>query len=209
MPSSQAIQIERMVKRVDNAIHNPSVKYTGVKAALADLKAANIKPSYDDYDCWIRLAIDAKDERKLCCLFGRVCKSALLHLLEKGQAYLPMYMKSSMFNPNKHLYNNYYNYDFDILSLVDDSKLTLFFRQPKAWPILLRLGESKRFRKYYSVNPIAKKRKEQRIVLLRFWLLTTKHLLRSWQESLYVPGTGALYKKAAASFEAAIHRDRS
>jgi hypothetical protein len=209
MPPSKAIQIERMVKRVDNAIHNPSVDYRGVKDALADLKAANIRPSYDDYDSWIRLAIEARSERKLCYLFGSVNKSALLHLLEKGQPYLPMYMKSSMFNPNKHLNDNYYNYDFDILSVVEDSKLTLFFRQPKAWPVLMRLGESKRFRKYYAVNPIAMKRKQQRTMLLRFWLLTTKPLLRSWQESLYIPGTGALYKKAAASFEETIHRDRS
>jgi hypothetical protein len=209
MPPTRALKIERIVKRVDNAIHNPSVNYRGVKDALADLKAANIRPSYDDYDHWIRLAIDARSERKLCYLFGSVNKSALLHLLEKGQLYLPMYMKSSMFNPNKHLNDHYYNYDFDILSIVDDSKLTLFFRQPKAWPILNRLGESKRFRKYYAVNPIAIKRKQQRTMLLRFWLLTTKSLLNRWRESLYFPGTGALYKKAAAAFEASIHRDKS
>jgi hypothetical protein len=201
MPPTQAIQIERMVKRVDNAIHNPSTDYKSVKNALADLKAANIRPSYDDYDCWIRLAIDVKDERKLCYLFGGTKKSALLYLLEKGQAYLPLYMNSSMFNPNKHLYNNYYHYDLDILSLTDDSKLTLFFRQPKAWPILKRLEEIKRFRKYYSVNPIAIKRKQQRTILLRFWLLTTKSLLQTWKESLYAPGTGVFYKMAEASFK--------
>lgn len=208
MPS-KAIQIERMVKRVDNAIHNPSIDYKGVKAALADLKAASIRPYREDYDHWIRLAIDAKDERKLCCLFGSTQKSALLHLLENGQAYLPMYVNSSMFNPN-FMPSYYYRHDYDICGLLDNGPaLTLFFQQPKSWPILKRLEREPGFRKYFTLNPVFKRRKYLAKVLLRFWLLTTKPLLRSWRESLYIPGTGALYKKAAAAFEASIHKDRS
>ena len=39
MPLTQAIQLERIVKRVDNAIHNPSVNYKSVKDALVVMKA--------------------------------------------------------------------------------------------------------------------------------------------------------------------------
>lgn len=70
MPPTQAIQIERMVKRVDNAIHNPSTDYKSVSAALADLRAASIRPYREDYDHWIRLAIDAKDEKNYVVYLG-------------------------------------------------------------------------------------------------------------------------------------------
>lgn len=130
----------------------------------------------------------------------------MIHLLEKGRAYVPMYMKSQMFNPNE--YTSYYHrHDHDICGLLDNpqmllnNQLTLFFQQPKSWPILKRMEREFAFRKYFAVNPVAKKRKEQRLCLMRFWLLTTKPLFSSWRESLYAPGTGALYKKAAASFE--------
>ena len=201
MPS-QAIVIERMLKRVDNAIHNPSVNYKGVKDALADLKVSNIRPFRDEYDMWIRMAIEVEDPRKLCCLFGSMKKSPLAHILERGYIYIPMFVSSSMFYPNSE-WNIH-----DIMEFVEkeennyEQKLTLFFQQPKSWPVLQNLLWQGYYRKYLKVNPVAKKRKHLTKVLMRFWLLTTKPLLRSWRESLYIPGTGALYMKAAASFEA-------
>ena len=205
MPPTQAIQTERMVKRVDNAIHNPAIDYKGVKAALADLKAASIRPYRQDYDHWVQLAINSGDERKLCCLFGSIKTSALRHLLKNSpDKYLPLYMKSPMFNPRRSVIKDTEDilheiYDFEQGS---DRRLTLFFQQPKSWPVFKAVGSQRQFKKYFKVNPIAQRRKQQRLVLMRFWLLTTKPLLKSWRESLYAPGTGALYKKAAASFEA-------
>jgi hypothetical protein len=231
MPT-QAIQIERMVKRVNNAIHNPSTDYKSVSAALADLRAASIRPYREDYDHWIHLAIDSGDEKKLRCLFGNTKVSALVHLFNKNPSYIPLYMKSHMFNPNKPvslyysdhyqhdsdlsdiLYNSsvsnnptqyYYNNDIAVTTIKPDveceKRLTIFFQQPKSWPILQRLAEKKYYRKYMKVNPVAKKRKHLAKVLLRFWLVTTKSLLQTWKESLYAPGTGAFYKMAEASFK--------
>ena len=202
MPS-RAIQIERMVKRVDNAIHNPAIDFKGVKAALADLKAAGITPYNQEYDHWIRLAIDSRNEIKLRCLFGSIKTTTLAHLLEKKSSYIPLYMNSPLFNPNN---ESHYNdiIDFGIKNdYTYGEKMILFFQHPRSWTVLQKLiSHRKYFRRYLSVNPIAKKRKHLNKVLLRFWLLTTKPLLRAWRESLYFPGTGALYKKAAASFKA-------
>lgn len=201
MPS-QAIVIERMLKRVDNAIHNPSVDYKGVRDALDDLKAYNIRPYRDEYDKWILLAIEAQDRRKLCCLFGSMKKSPLIHILERGYVYIPMFVNSTLFNP-KSEWNSH-----DIMEFTDnepinyEQKLTLFFQQPRSWPVLESLSWQGYYRKYFKVNPVAKRRKYLTKVIMRFWLLTTKPLLRSWRESLYIPGTGALYMKAAASFHA-------
>lgn len=231
MPPSKGIQIERMVKRVDNAIHNPSIDYKGVSDALADLRAASIRPYREDHDHWVRLAIASGDERKLCCLFGNTKVSALVHLFNKNPSYISLYMKSHMFNPNKPVslyYLDHYQHDSDLSDIVYNSsvsnnptqyyynndiavttikpdvecekRLTIFFQQPKSWPILVRLAEKKYYRKYMKVNPVAKKRKHLAKVLLRFWLVTTKSLLQSWKESLYAPGTGVFYKMAEASF---------
>lgn len=211
MPPSRALQIERIVKRVDNAIHNPSIDYKGVKSAMEHLKYANISPYREDYDHWIHLAIERGDETKLCCLFGSTRISGLLHLLKKSPSHIPMYMKSPMFNPNRVNNLYYYSYDNDILEISEnpnlnsEKQLTLFFQQSKSWPVLKRLGERRGFKKYFGVNPVAKKRKQQRKIILRFWLLTTKSVLKLWRESLYAPGTGALYKKAAVSFGADQH----
>ena len=81
----------------------------------------------------------------------------------------------------------------------------LFFKQPKTASIILRLTEKKLLRKneqilYMNANPVLCKRKQQRKILLRFWLTTVKKNLLYWKESLYFPGTGALYKKAETAF---------
>jgi hypothetical protein len=205
MPPTRATQNERMVKRVDNAIHNSSVDYRSVKSALADLKAAGIPVYREDYDHWIRLAIDACNEIKLRCLFGSIKTSSLAHLLKKSPAHIPLYVKSPM-------YRSHYEYHYhDIMEFVDEElpgyekTLTLFFQQQKSWPVLQKLLFQKYYMRFLRVNPVAKKRKHLATVLLRFWLLTTKPLLRVWRESLYAPGTGALYLKALASFESDRH----
>jgi hypothetical protein len=201
MPLTQAIQLERIVKRVDNAIHNPSINYKSVKDALIVMKTAGIRPFPEDYDRWIRLAIDASSEIKLRCLLGSIKTSSLAHLLKKSPAHIPLYMKSPMYDSN---YEYHYH---DIMEFVDEElpgyekTLTLFFQQPKSWSVLQKVLFQKYYIQFLGVNPVAKRRKHLNKVLLRFWLLTTKPLLRIWRESLYVPGTGALYMKALASFE--------
>jgi hypothetical protein len=87
----------------------------------------------------------------------------------------------------------------------------LFFKQPKTASIILRLTENKLLTKkeqilYMNANPLLRKRKQQRKILLRFWLTTVKKNMLYWRESLYFPGTGALYKKAETSF---LHESKS
>jgi hypothetical protein len=106
------------------------------------------------------------------------------------------------------MYRSHYEYHYhDIMEFVDEElpgyekTLTLFFQQPNSWPVLQKLLFQKYYMRFLRVNPVAKRRKHLTTVLLRFWLLTTKPLLRVWRESLYAPGTGALYMKALISFE--------
>lgn len=217
MPPSQAIQIERMVKRVDNAIHNPAFDSRAVTEALTLLKSVT-HPFREDYDRWVHLAIENGDDRKIAALFTvkyianrPYTRTALNSLFENSPHTIPAYVRSRLFNPD--LNSGYYIYDILVCYWLDEANgrtgilphIYLFFKQPKTVSIIMRLIQNKMFRKkeqflYMNANPILRKRKHMRKVLLRFWLLTTKPLLRSWREALYVPGTGSLYKKAAASF---------
>ena len=213
MPPSHALQIERMVKRVDNAIHNPSVDSRAVKEALTEMKAVT-QPFQADYDHWIRLAIEANNDKKIYALFKityinrlSYTHTSLNALFEHSPQNIPVYVKSRLFNPNQKSVDTLICYH-----LVEAHKhpgilssILLFFKQPKSVSILMRLIETHNLTKkeqalYIDANPIMRRRKHLRKVLLRFWLLTTKPLLRDWREALYVPGTGALYKKALASF---------
>lgn len=213
MPVSEAVRIERLVKRVDNAIHNPAMDYKSVREALDDLKRV-IHPSRDDYDHWIRLAIEARSDTKICSLFGtRISEIALSVLFKYSPHNIPLYVNSRLFNPNmKYPHTTIYVYD-EILCCEFAGEggvgrlpyIHLFFKQPKTASIILRLTENKLLTKkeqilYMNANPVLRKRKQQRKILLRFWLTTVKKNMLYWRESLYFPGTGALYKKAETSF---------
>ena len=213
MPISEAVRIERLVKRVDNAIHNPAMDYKTVREALDDLKCV-IHPSREDYNHWIRLAIEARSDKKICSLFcSRVSEITLSVLFKYSPHNIPLYVNSKLFNPNlKYPLTKIYVYD-DILCYQFAGEgaaarlpyIHLFFKQPKTVSIILRLTEKKLLRKneqilYMNANPVLCKRKQQRKILLRFWLTTVKKNLLYWKESLYFPGTGALYKKAETSF---------
>lgn len=206
MPPSREVRIERMVKRVDNAIHNPSVNYTGVCEAIEDLKANKIRFFHDDYTRWIQIAIQAKSEKKLRCLFTMKL-TGLSSLFKHNSESIPYYVSSDLFNPNQ-FYSHYIHDEMIMRKLIANEHLPsihLFFKQSKSYSILLRLIEGGLMTKkeknlYMSINPVFRRKKQARKTLLRFWFLTAKPAIRNLKESLYCPGTGALYKKAEASF---------
>lgn len=210
MPPSKAILDERMVKRVDNAIHNPTRSAKDVYDAILELKPARVRVMRGDYDTWIKLAIESNDLHKLCAIFtGKRWPNPLALLFEHSPHSIPSFIGSRLFNPNAEMYETLitdWMVDEQYTPGSYSTRLTLFFKQPRTYKLLLRLVEKRAWltmkeKQYYmNLNPVLRKRKLARKVLLRFWLLTTKPMLRCWRESLYVPGTGAIYKKALASF---------
>ena len=217
MPLQDDTYCRRMVKRVSNAIHNPASNATAVREAIKELKQCGIIVYLNDYDDWICEAIHVGSEKKLLALFKHKPRTITDTVLETLMMYsphnIPRYMASIMFNPNKKSdVTGSYTIDSIVAHTLDRhasqgerDAVALFFKQPRAVPILLRYVENKWFTKeqqsmYVNSNPVLVKRRHQRKILLRFWLLTTKSVLVNWRESLYVPVTGALYKKALLSF---------
>ena len=217
MPIQDDTYCRRMVKRVNNAIHNPASNAASVWEAIKELKQCGIVVYLSDYDDWICEAIHVGSEKKLLALFKHRPRLITCTVLETLITYsphnIPRYMASRMFNPNqKCAVTGSYTIDGIIghtmerhASQSERDAAALFFKQPRAVPVLLRFIENKWFTKeqrirYVNSNPVLIKRRQQRKILMRFWLLTTKSVLVNWRENLYIPGTGALYKKALNSF---------
>lgn len=221
---------KRMVKRVSNAIHNPSNNATVVKNALLDAQQTIVLYK-EDYDEWIQQAIDVGNERKLFIILEEsLHKTKRLKLQRLGNRtvlaaliwfyphHVPKYVASAAFNPDiytttsrSYIHDTTVGYLIDMGTHYADNELLqdglrLFFKQPRSASILERFIEDMWFSKadramYINNNPVLLKKKEARKILMRFWLLTTKKNLELWKEALYFPGTGAMYKKALHSFE--------
>jgi hypothetical protein len=86
-------------------------------------------------------------------------------------------------------------------------ELEYFFSLPRTGHILTEIRKVvplENYKFYTSLagkNPDLKKKQRLTKVLLRFWLLTVKRMIPRWKDSLYYPGSGALYLKAFTSFK--------
>lgn len=213
MPPSQAVLTERMVKRVENAIHNPTQSATDVRDALDSLKSAKIRVFNDEIDRWIRLAIESNNKNKVRCLIkrGLHTETMLGRILENSPQHIAQFVASPLYTYDR------WQEGSDLIEIIQpfnerlyDPAIKILFRQPRATQLCSEVIDYlaqkgwKSGKSYqtllYSLNPVLKKRKQQRKILMRFWLLTAKPAIRNFRESLYVPGTGAFYMKALASF---------
>lgn len=208
MPPTTATRDNRLVKRVESAIRNPAITPSQVHSAIKDLQDTGLLLYKEDYLDWIRLAIEVKDCRKLCAVFGYTKRTStpdavcLRLLLEKAPSAIVTFVSSP-------LYRDKETYD-DVIMRCEmfTAAVDLFFRHPKTAPVLLRLcyeghptffGKDKR-RRFIALNPVLRRRAQLRKVLLRFWSITVKKNLPLWRETLYFPGTGAFYKQALTSW---------
>lgn len=208
MPPTTATRDKRLVKRVESAIRNPAITPSQVHSAIKDLQDMGLLLYKEDYLDWIRIAIEVKDCRKLCAVFGYTKRTnspdavCLRFLLEKAPSVIVAFVSSPLYR-DKEMYD-----DVIMKCEMFTAAVDLFFRQPKAAPVLLRLcyeGHPTFFRKYerrrYIVlNPVLRRRVHLRKVLLRFWSITVKKNLPLWRETLYFPGTGSLYLKSLTSW---------
>ena len=204
MPVQDETFYKRMVKRVLNAIHNPASSARDVRDAIQELKHLPVILYKTDYDEWINEAIHVGSGSKLFVVLkalGKNCPDILTGLFNYSPHTIPRFVASRIFRPD--------TVDHEVITLWKDPKMSLvidlFFKQPRTASVILRLANNRWFSKaqqthFMSINPVLEMRKKQRKILTRFWLLTFKKVLGMWRETLYVPGTGALYKKALTSF---------
>ena len=206
MPPTKQTRDDRRVKRVTNAINNPTSSLLNLSEALDSVK--HIRVYQDEIDAWILKAIDLQRYDMILEILGRRSRiplakgeSLVLHaFIFKHPRYLAKFVASPAFHPDRP--NN-----FEILCKTKDEDVHLLaklFEFPRTGNLLESMRWIFSWRLYQQIfhkNPDIQRRIQQQKMLLRFWLLVVKRNLPAWKDSLYYPGSGPLYLKAFASFK--------
>ena len=205
MPATKEIKDERRVKRVTNAINNPTSTLNNLQDALDDVK--RIRIFQDEIDAWINKALSNERYDMVLEILGRSqvsskkAESAVLRtFIFKHTRYLAKFVASPAFHPDcaHHL-------DTLMKTKAEDvERLAKFFILPRTNELIVAmefLFSRSFFRDLIHQNPDIKQRIQKQKILMRFWILVVKRNLPAWRNSLYYPGTGPLYLKAYASFK--------
>ena len=205
MPATKEIKDERRVKRVTNAINNPTSTLNNLQDALDDVK--RIRIFQDEIDAWINKALSNERYDMVLEILGRSqvsskkAESAVLRtFIFKHTRYLAKFVASPAFHPDcaHHL-------DTLMKTKAEDvERLAKFFILPRTSELLVAmefLFSRSFFRDLIHQNPDIKQRIQKQKILVRFWILVVKRNLPAWRNSLYYPGTGPLYLKAYSSFK--------
>jgi len=204
MPS-KAVKEERLIKKVTNAINNPTANIQILRNALDDIKYAHCIIYTEDIDLWISKAITLQRYDMILEIFGKnpniyQLESQVLKLfMFKKHRYLKMFVESDAFHPDwpTHITMLGKNMDKDL------SYFKQFFALKKTGHLLsaIRLSFPAVYSQLVKNNPDLQKKMAARKILARFWLLSVRKILPRWKDSLYYPGSGALYKKAYQHFK--------
>jgi hypothetical protein len=203
MPTKETNDTRR-VKRVMNAINNPVSTVDNLAAALDGVK--NIRVYQDEIDAWVQKALSYQRYDMVLEIFNKnqvslvKSESAVLRLfIFKHQRYLKQFVASKQFQPD-------WPYHLDMLVRTKEEDvhyLTKFFELPKTGKLLLTcnfLFSPSYFKVLVHKNPDIQQRIAKTKIIMRFWFVVKRNL-PAWRDSLYYPGTGALYLKAYASFK--------
>jgi len=207
MPS-KIVTEERIIKKVTNAINNPKSSLYNLQDALEQIRYKGVRVYGDEYDLWISKAILLHRYDMILEIFKinqnyyKLETQVLRLFIFKKPRYLKQFVESNAFVPT--------NPSHAIMIIGKSEKfkeLEYFFSLPRTGHILTEIRkviplENYKFYTFLaSKNPDLQKKQKLTKVLLRFWLLTVKRMIPRWKDSLYYPGTGALYLKAYTSFK--------
>ena len=207
MPS-KIVTEERLIKKVTNAINNPKSTLYNLQDALEQIRYKRLRVYEDEYDLWISKAILLHRYDMILEIFKinqnyyKLETQVLRLFIFKKPRYLKQFVESTAFNA--------INPSHSIMVISKSyrlKELEYFFSLPNTGPLLTEIRKVVPLESYKFYTSLAAKnpdlQKKQRLtkVLLRFWLLTVKRMIPRWKDSLYYPGSGALYVKAFTSFK--------
>ena len=203
MPTNET-KDQRRVKRVTNAINNPTSTLSNLADALNGVK--HVRVYQDEIDAWVQGALKNGRYDMVLEIFNRKqvslvrSESAVLrHFIIKQPRYLKNFVASNRFHPDG-------PYHLDALVKTKEADIHLLanlFALPRTGKLLLAcdfLFSRSHFKALVHKNPDIQQRIAKMKILLRFWFVVKRNL-PAWRNSLYYPGTGRLYLKAFASFK--------
>ena len=210
MSAKERLAIGRALQRVSNALNNPTTTEPMWQDAWAGVNS--IVLLNEDITVWWRIGLEKRRFDMLQTLVAgklrtfkrtRVANETAVftllvrRLCERSTPMLRGFMLNLLgccrFNDAMHelLYTH-----------ADTPALQFMFALRCAEPAIMDLYNNygyKRTRHLIAINKSFKERRAAYWRLVRFWLLVKK-IMVGWRETLYEPGTGALYKKALLSF---------
>jgi hypothetical protein len=207
MPS-KIVTEERLIKKVTNAINNPKSTLYNLQDALEQIRYKGVRVYEDEYDLWVSKAILLHRYDMILEIFKinqnyyKLETQVLRLFIFKKPRYLKQFVESNAFVPT--------NPSHSIMVISKSyrlKELEYFFSLTNTGPLLTEIRKVVPLENYKFYTSLAAKnpdlQKKQRLtkVLLRFWLLTVKRMIPRWKDSLYYPGSGALYLKAFTSFK--------
>ena len=192
------------MKRVANAINNPTSTLSNLAEALAGVQ--HVRIYQDEIDAWVQAALKNGRYDMVLEIFNRKqvslvrSESAVLrHFIIKQPRYLKNFVASNRFHPD-------WPYHLDALVKIKQEDIHLLanlFALPRTGKLLLAcdfLFSRSFFKALFHKNPDIQGRIQRHKILMRFWFLVKRNL-PAWRDSLYYPGSGSLYLKAYASFK--------
>ena len=207
MPS-KIVTEERLIKKVTNAINNPKSTLYNLQDALEQIRYKGVRVYEDEYDLWVSKAILLHRYDMILEIFKinqnyyKLETQVLRLFIFKKPRYLKQFVESNAFSPTNP------SHSIMVISKCYRLKeLEYFFSLPRTGHILTEIRKVvplENYKFYTSLagkNPDLQKRQRLTKILLRFWLLTVKRMIPRWKDSLYYPGSGALYLKAFTSFK--------
>jgi hypothetical protein len=211
MSAKERLAIQRALQRVSNALNNPTTTELMWQDAWVGVKG--IVVLNEDIAVWWRIGLEKRRFDMLQTLvaggaarpFKRtrtanetaVFARLLVEINKRSTERLRIMMREflSVCRLNADMREMLYVNAFT-------TQLGCVFALRCAEPVILDLYQThgyKKTRDYFYINKGFRERRTARWRLIRFWLLVKKVIV-GWRETLYEPGTGALYKKALLSF---------
>jgi hypothetical protein len=214
MPS-KIVTEERIIKKVTNAINNPKSSLYNLQDALEQIRYKGVRVYGDEYDLWISKAILLHRYDMILEIFKinqnyyKLETQVLRLFIFKKPRYLKQFVESNAFVPTNpsHIIMILGKSDMIIGKSDKFKELEYFFSLPRTGHILTEIRkvvplENYKFYTFLAAkNPDLQKKQKLTKILLRFWLFTVKRMIPRWKDSLYYPGSGALYLKAYTSFK--------
>jgi hypothetical protein len=210
MSAKERLAVTRAIQRVSNAIANPTTNERTWEAAWEGVRGLRLYS--EDFVEWFRFSLKHKRYEMLATIaqdklvpFSKSTTAATFKILVTN-----ICNGSSLSNTLLRLLLSVRPIDCVMQHVLTqhafEPALDWVFELEGAAPAIVTICSMYGYRKtqrYFKINKALKRQRAQRWRLLRFWLLV-KRLVPIWRETLYEPGTGAIYKKAEARFSESL-----
>lgn len=198
--------LENLVQRIPNALNNPTSTCERLMETMREIKRNNAVLYTKELDEWFHLGLLKRRYDLLLVLYFMDDESSWLSPEELYNRLFRSLVKENPIKAAKMLDVGIAlstGSQRDIYRLWQSRDHMVLFKHVKAAPLILKIAQEQgysRCKYLFALNVSLRRLRSAHWRLLRFWL-HVKTMLPLWRETLYEPGTGALYLVACKRFQ--------